>query len=183
MKASSNSIDGISRYRAGIRITRLVTLGGAGFFALISADVLLMSQSHGWTGAGVFLFALCFLVSGISLIAGLWKFAPGATEIHLEPGGITFRYRNGRSARASWDGPGLPLKIYHTDGTSDAISRGMPVTATTGRLWLVDFFPEGTYVEMLRQARAAGVSVSEGPGPPLRPGWISVVLSRTKPVE
>jgi len=113
---------------------------------------------------------------GVVLFVGfLWKWAPGASDVTIDDAGVTFRYAGGRVRRVLWSGQGLPLTIQRTEGVDDEISRGSPVQATSGRLWLLDFLSSETYHQLIVTAKAHGVSVTESAG--LRAGWIRVTLS------
>jgi hypothetical protein len=178
MNPGKPTIDGVRRYQVWTRLARMVNLGGAVVFAGVAAYIVVLSTEHGWNGFGTFVIVISALVSAVTLTSVFRKYAPGAIGASVDSSGVTFAYSSGRTRRVEWSGKGLPLKIYHTDGTADEISRGRPVQATAGRRWLVDFLSDTEYKALLASARAAGVEVKEGPGPSsFRPDWVSVTLS------
>jgi len=170
------TVDGVERYRAQIRITRLIYLGGAAFIGVIGAyfaSVALLGP--GWTPLSLLATVLAFLMAVVLAVGAVWKWAPGAIEVSVDGNGISFRYPSGRIRQVLWSGQGLPLTIQRTDGVHDEISRGRPVQAVSGRLWLLDFLSNETYHQLIAMAKKQGVSVTESPG--LRAGWIRVILS------
>lgn len=173
------TLDGVERYKAAIRVTRWICFGGAivlaGWASYFTLDLVL---GGGWTRVTLFLWVFSSFMAVVFLVGGAWKWAPGATNVSVDERGIMFTYPGGRVRQVLWTSPGLPLTIYHTDGVDDEISRGQPVQAVAGRLWLQDFLTDDTYRVLLDRAKALGLSVSERPG--LRPGWTRLTLA-TRP--
>lgn len=173
---TSAVVDGVERYKAQIRLTRWISIGGAlllaglGLYYAITAEV-----GAGWTRASFFVSVFALFISIVLLIGGFWKWSAGAAEVSVDGAGITFKYPSGRIRRVLWSGQGLPLTIQHTEGVDDEISRGRPVQAVSGRLWLQDFLSTEAYREILTMAKNGGLSLTESPG--LRPGWTRQTIS------
>jgi hypothetical protein len=169
----------VRHYKSQLRLMRWICYATGGFLLLLAAYYSLRAQLYvGWTASATFALVLVALVGGVLLVAAIWKWMPGATNVIVDNRGITFTGPKKRRREVQWSGKGLPLVIFHTEGASDEFSGGKPVHAVSGRTWLQDFLSTATFEAIKRIARANNLIVDEQPA--LRPGWSRITISRPK---
>jgi hypothetical protein len=102
--------------------------------------------------------------------------APCPTGVTVGRTGVTYEYRRGRQTRLDWTRPGFRLRIERTDGV---VRRGVQYP---GFVVAIGGFPAQKYLtreafdEIVRQARANGLTVAEGPSNV--PGFARTTISR-----
>ena len=88
---SFTAADGVQRYKALIRLTRLISLGGAVLFGGICSYFAASAiVGPGWTRVTLFVTAFALLFAALSAIGGLWKWSPGAVDVSVDERGIRF---------------------------------------------------------------------------------------------
>lgn len=167
---------GVEKYVAQIRLTRWVCIGSTiVLFGLTAYYVARAELEVGWTTTMLLVSASAAFMAILFSVGAIWKYAPGAIAATTDELGLTLHFPGGRTKQLRWSDPRFRVIINRTSGVADAISRGRPVQAVSGRLWLQDFLSDESFRTFLDLAKDRGLSVSEGPG--LRPGWSRLTVS------
>jgi hypothetical protein len=128
-----------------------------------------------WTTRG----AVAFPFVAVIAVCGLLIFfvgGPPPSGIAVDRDGVTFEFKHRRAQRWDWTRPGFAMQIDATDGVVRRGVKGSAMIMVRGLFPARRYLTRDAYREVVRQARASGLEVSEGPSN--IPGFTRTTVSR-----
>lgn len=138
---------------------------GFAMFAIIGGAVLdsvavKLTAAQGFTAPQTVVFLGSALISAMGFLVFL-GLGPSPRAVTIDSHGITFEFSMGRKELMDWTGPRFALRIESTDGVIIRGVRGPPMIIARGHIPFRRYLTRDAYHEMVRQARANGLTVVE----------------------